>query len=158
MPIITSRIRTVPFKVMSARIARLIVILGYQHPAVTVLNASSPPLSRHRKMLTLQSTAFNHAEPERAVAKSAFLQGEGHARALDEIACAMKVLIGSAAEVATAVHGRVNTPRNWWLSVDRFLTSRTKGTRTAPSPCWQCALTKKSTLGQDIDKTQKFSS
>ena len=49
-------------------------------------------------MLTLQWTAFNHAELECAGAKSAVLQGDGHemqdieavyARALDEIACAI---------------------------------------------------------------------
>ena len=55
-----------------------IVTLGYQHPEVTELTASSPTLSTHGKMPTLQWTAFNHAELECADAKSAFFEGDGH--------------------------------------------------------------------------------
>ena len=82
-----------------------IVTLGYQHPEVTELTASSPALSRHGKMPTLQSTAFNHAELECADAKSAFFQGDGHemqdmeavyARGLDDVACAMNIPLESA--------------------------------------------------------------
>ena len=53
-----------------------IVVLGHQHPEVTLLKVASPTLSRLGKMLTPQWTAFNHAELESADAKSAFLQGE----------------------------------------------------------------------------------
>ena len=56
-------------------------------------------------MFTFQWTSFNHAELEFDDAKSAFLQGDGHemqgkdyvyARALDEVACAMNIPLGSA--------------------------------------------------------------
>ena len=80
-----------------------IVILNCQHPEVTDIKVSSPTLSRLGKMLTLHWTAFSHAELECADAKSAFLQDDGQemqdselifARALDDIAAAMKVLLG----------------------------------------------------------------
>ena len=75
------------------------------------------------------------------------IQGDGHVRALDEIACAMKVLLGSAVEVAKVVHGRGNAPRSWWLSVHRFLTSQNgRRTRTDPTIWWQCTLTNSPSL------------
>ena len=78
--------------------------MEYQHPEVAELKVASPTL--HGKMLTLQWASFNHAELECADAKSALLQGDGqrmqetedvYARALDEIACAMNMPLGSAA-------------------------------------------------------------
>ena len=93
---------------------------------------SGPTLSRLGKVLTLQWTAFNHAELECADAKSALLQGDGHemqdtesvyAKALDEIACAMRILSGSVVRLSKAVYGLGNAPQSWWLSVDPFLTS-----------------------------------
>ena len=68
---------------------------------------SSPTLSRLGKMLTLHWTAFNHAEMECADARSVFLHGDGHemqdteavhARALDDIACAMNTFFGVGGE------------------------------------------------------------
>ena len=72
-------------------------------PEVAESKVARPSLSRLGKMLTLQRTAFNHAELECAGAKSASVQGDGHemqdkedacARALDEIACAMNIPLG----------------------------------------------------------------
>ena len=68
---------------------------------------SSPTLSRLGKMLTLQWTAFNHAELDCADVKSAFLQGDGdemqdteaaNARALDDISCSMNIPFGFGGE------------------------------------------------------------
>ena len=82
-------------------------------------------------MLTLQWTAFNHAELECGDAKSAFLQGDEHemqdtkaeyAPALDELACAMNIPLVSAVKLAKALYGLGNAPRCRRLSVDRFLT------------------------------------
>ena len=53
------------------------VIRGYQHPEVTALKVSSPTLSRLQEMLTLQWTALNRPELERADAKPAFLHDDG---------------------------------------------------------------------------------
>ena len=78
------------------------------------MKVSSPTLSRLGKMLTLHCTAFNHAELECAIAKSAFLQGDGqemqdpqptYARALDEIKSAMKVPLGSAVGICDGYVG-----------------------------------------------------
>ena len=99
-----------------------IVILEYQHPEVADLKVSSPTLSRLGKVLTLQWTAFNHAELECAYAMSPFLQGDEHemqdteavfTRAHDEIACAMNIPLGSAAALAKAVYGLGNAPPSW---------------------------------------------
>ena len=60
---------------------------------------------------------------ECAAAKSAYLQCDGHgmqdteaenARALDEIACAMNILLGSAVRLAKDVYGLGNAPRSWF--------------------------------------------
>ena len=68
---------------------------------------SSPTLSRLGKMLTLQWTAFNHAELECTDARSASLHGDGHdmqdteavhARALDDIKCAMNTFFAVGGE------------------------------------------------------------
>ena len=106
-----------------------VVVLGYQHPEVAELKVASPTLSRHGKMPALQWASFNHAELECADAKSAFLQCDGkemqetedvYGRALDEIACALHIPLGSAVKLWKSVYGLGNVPRSWWLSVDRF--------------------------------------
>ena len=82
-----------------------IVILGYQHPEVTELEAASPTLTRTGKHLLLQWAAINQATVERADAKSAFLQGDGqelkdqapiYVQAMAEVAHALGVPINSA--------------------------------------------------------------
>ena len=70
-------------------------------------------------MLTLQVTAFNHAELECAHAKSAEMR-DAYARILDEIGCAMHIPLGSAVRLVNAVHGLGNAPQSWWLSIDQF--------------------------------------
>ena len=74
------------------------------------MNVSLTTVSRLGNMRTIHWTAFGHAESECADAESA--QGDGqntqdsesiYARALDEIACAVQVLLGSAVEIAKAV-------------------------------------------------------
>ena len=73
-------------------------VLGHQHPQVAERTVANSTLSRLGRMLTLQWTAPNHAELERATAMSAMLQGDGqekqesedvYARALNAFACAM---------------------------------------------------------------------
>ena len=96
-------------------------------------------------MLTLQWTAFNHAELECADAMSAFLQGDGHE--MQDTECAMNMPLGSAVRLANAVNGLGNTPGSWWLFVDRFLTS-IGGRRTRTDPIvW-------SFLGQKFEQPQ----
>ena len=58
-------------------------------------------------------------------------------RALDDIACAMNIPLGPVVKLAKAVYGLGNTPRSWWLSVDRFLTSM-EGRRTRTDPTVWC--------------------
>ena len=108
------------------------VVLGNQHPEVAERTMANSTLSRLGKMLTLQWTAPNHAELERADAMSAMLQGDGkemqksedvYARALNEFACLMNTPLGSAVKHAKAEFKLGNAPQSWWLSVDRFLTS-----------------------------------
>ena len=47
-----------------------------------------------------------------------------YARALDEVTCAMNILLGSAVRLAKAVNGPGGAPRVWWLSADWFLHGR----------------------------------
>ena len=75
------------------------------------------------EMLTHQWASFNHAEFERADAKSAFPQGDGKemqetayvffSRALHEIAGAKNIPVGSAVQLSKAVYGLGNAPRSW---------------------------------------------
>ena len=98
-----------------------IVLLGYEHPDLVEIQASSPTLSRLGRPVVFQWAAQNRARLECADAKSASLQGDGEemqeqkpifALALDEMAIALGIPLGSAAKILKAVYGLPNAPRS----------------------------------------------
>ena len=107
-----------------------IVVLGYQHPEVEELQTAGPTLGRTGKHLVLQWAAINRATVESADAKSAFLQGDGeelnehkpiYVQAIEEVAAAFNIPVGSAVKIVKAVYGLGNAPRSWFFSVNRKL-------------------------------------
>ena len=63
-----------------------------------------------------------------------------YAIALDGIACAMNIPLGSAVKLAKAVNGYGNAPRSWCLFFDRFMTSM-GGRRMRTDPTVWCLST-----------------
>ena len=112
-----------------------IVMIGYKHPDLarrdektgkTLLQTSSPTLSRLGRNLFLQAVANDRHSLECADAKSAFLQTEIHehktrlyTQAVDEVAIAMGVKPGTALEVVGNIYGLTNAPRLFWLDADQ---------------------------------------
>ena len=114
-----------------------IVLIGYKHPDLakrdprtgkSLLQTSSPTLSRMGRNLMLQSGAIDRHTLECADAKSAFLQAEHHigstrlyTTAVDEISNALHVPYGTAVEIVGAIYGLTNAPRVFWLDADQRL-------------------------------------
>ena len=111
-----------------------IVLIGYKHPDLakrdprtgqSLLQTSSPTLSRLGRNLLLQAGALDGHLLESADAKSAFLQADYsigdrklYTAAVDEISNALNVPYGTALEIIGVIYGLTNAPRTFWLDAD----------------------------------------
>ena len=111
-----------------------IVLIGYKHPDLakrdprtgkSLLQTSSPTLSRLGRNLLLQAGAMDNHILEAADAKSAFLQADHtiganrlFTNAVAEISHAFHVPYNTALEIVGAIYGLTNAPRVFWLDAD----------------------------------------